>query len=324
VRPRRAFGVVVVVVLALAGCTGGGDSENTAATEPAAAPGPVVAMITHAAPGDAFWDLIRRGAEAAADKDGITLEYAADSQGDNQARLVDDAVRRQVDGIAVTLARPDLVSQAVRAARAAGVPVVGFNSGIDDWESQGALSYFGQDERLAGQAVGRRIAEEGGRKAICVVHDQGQVALESRCAGVRDGLVGGTVEMVNVTGTDMQSVETAITAKLRGDPSIDHVVTLGAAFALAAVKSVTDAASAAKIATFDTSADLLDAIDSGAVQWAVDQQPYLQGYLAVDSLWLYLDNRSVIGGGRSTLTGPSFVDRSNADAISTHVRAGTR
>ena len=94
---------------------------------------------------------------------------------------------------------------------------------------------------------------------------------------------------------------------------MDTVLALGAPFALAAVQSVKNAGSTAKVATFDTNAALVDAIKNGDVQWAVDQQPFLQGYLSVDSLWLYLNNGNVIGGGQPTLTGPSFIDKSNVD-----------
>jgi simple sugar transport system substrate-binding protein len=132
------------------------------------------------------------------------------------------------------------------------------------------------------------------------------------------------VENLNVNGTDMPSVQSTITAKLQQDPSIDYVVTLGAPIALAAVQSADTAGSNAKIGTFDTNAELVDAIKSGKVQWAVDQQPFLQGYLAVDSLWLYLNNRNTIGGGQPVLTGPAFIDPSNIDAIAEYAKNGTR
>ena len=102
----------------------------------------------------------------------------------------------------------------------------------------------------------------------------------------------------------MPSVESTITAKLQQDPTVDHVVALGAPIALTAVQSVSNAGSKAKIVTFDTNAALVDAIKNGQVQWAVDQQPFLQGYLAIDSLWLFINNKNLIGGGAPTLTGP--------------------
>ena len=95
---------------------------------------------------------------------------------------------------------------------------------------------------------------------------------------------------------------------------------LVAPVALRAVDAARDAGSQAKIATFDTNAELVNAIKSGNVQFAVDQQPYLQGYLAVDSLWLHKRNGTSIGGGRPVYSGPSFVVDSIADAAKEGLR----
>ena len=149
------------------------------------------------------------------------------------------------------------------------------------------------------------------------------MALESRCAGVTQGFKGET-ELLNVNSKDMPSVESTITAKLQQDPSIDHVVALGAPIALTAVQSVGNAGSKAEVVTFDTNAALVDSIKKGDVKWAVDQQPFLQGYLAIDALWLFINNKNLIGGGQATLTGPSFIDKSNIDAVAELAKTGTR
>jgi simple sugar transport system substrate-binding protein len=282
-----------------------------------------VAMVTHGPPGDTFWDLIRKGAETAAKKDNIDLKYSAELQGPDQANLVQNAVDSKVAAIAVTLARPEAIKPALQRAISAGIPVVALNAGIDDWKAAGAKAYFGQDEQISGEAAGKKLAAEGAKKVICVIQDQGNVALESRCAGLKAGF-GGAVENLNVNGTDMPSVQSTITAKLQQNPSVDYIVTLGAPIALTAVQSAANAGSTAKIATFDTNAELVDAIKGHKVQWAVDQQPFLQGYLAIDSLWLYLNNGNVIGGGQPTLTGPAFIDQSNIDAIADYAKNGTR
>jgi simple sugar transport system substrate-binding protein len=112
--------------------------------------------------------------------------------------------------------------------------------------------------------------------------------------------------------------------KLRQDFSIDRILTLGAPMALAAREAVAEANSYARVATFDTNAGVVDAIKNGMIEWAIDQQPFLQGYLAVDSLWLYFTNKNVIGGGEPTLTGPSFVDDTNIDSVADLAEAGTR
>lgn len=316
-----------VLALGLASCssTGGKPASNGGGMGAGQANTPrmTVAMITHEVPGDSFWDLIRKGAQAAADKDNIELRYSSDPEAPGQANLVQSAIDSKVDGIAVTLAKPDAMAPAVKAAEAAGIPVVAFNSGFDNFKAMGVPEYFGQDEKLAGVAAGEKLNADGAKKIICVIQEQGQVALESRCAGVKEGFKGQS-EILNVNSKDMPSVESTITAKLQQDPSIDHIVALGAPIALTAVQSASNAGSTAKIVTFDTNAALVDAIKNGKVQWAVDQQPFLQGYLAIDSLWLFKNNKNLIGGGQPTLTGPSFIDQGNIDAVAALAKAGTR
>jgi simple sugar transport system substrate-binding protein len=321
-----AIAAASVLVVGIASCsstggkprdTGGGMGGGTADT-----PRVTIAMITHEVPGDSFWDLIRKGAETAAKKDNIELRYSNDPEAPNQANLVQTAVDSGVKGIAVTLAKPDAMRAAIQSAESKGIPVVAFNSGLKDWQAMGVKEYFGQDEFIAGQAAGDRLNKDGVKKTLCVIQEQGHVGLEARCAGVKANFP--ATENLNVNGKDMPSVESTITAKLQQDPSIDSILTLGAPFALTAVQSVRNAGSSAKVETFDTNAALVKAIKSGDVQWAVDQQPFLQGYLAVDSLWLYLNNGNVIGGGQPTLTGPSFIDKSNIDAVATYAENGTR
>nr|WP_206491959.1 substrate-binding domain-containing protein [Rhodococcus sp. KRD162] len=320
------LGAVVALAVAACSSTGGAPRSSDEGTNAGVADTPVatVAMITHEVPGDTFWDLVRKGAEAAAAKDNIELRYSADPEAPNQANLVQSAIDSKVDGIAVTLAKPDAMAPSVEAATAAGIPVVAFNSGYDSWKGMGVQQYFGQDETIAGRAAGERLTEDGARKTLCIIQEQGAVALEARCAGVTQGFTGGTTEILNVNSRDMPSVEATITAKLQQDPSIDHIIALAAPIALTAVQSTNNAGSDATVVTFDTNAALVDAIESGDVAWAIDQQPYLQGYLAIDSLWLYLNNGNTIGGGTPVLTGPAFIDSSNIDAVAEYARNGTR
>jgi simple sugar transport system substrate-binding protein len=319
--------VAAALCLLLAGCSGSGGARLDAGADAAGSAdsgGLKVALITHGGKGDDFWQLVQKGARAAAAKDGIELTYANDSDPAGQAELVRDAIRDKVDGIAVTLAKPQAMKGPVAEAKAAGIPVVGLNSGIDDWRSAGLLQYFGQDESLAGRAVGDKLDGLRARHALCVIHERGNVALEARCAGVKKAF-GGETEMLYVEGTDLGAVDAAVTASLRQDPGIDEVVTLGAQFARAAVASVKAAGSRARVATFDLDKDLVKAVRSGDVQFAVDQQPYLQGYLAVDSLWLYRTNGNVSGGGVApVLTGPAFVTKTNVASVERFAAAGTR
>ncbi|MEU6373037.1 sugar ABC transporter substrate-binding protein [Streptomyces sp. NPDC046909] len=329
-RAAALTATVLACALFAAGCSsgsGGKKSEEDGAAVSAGkatTPRMTVAIVTHASPGDTFWDLVRKGAAAAAAKDNVKLVYSSDPSAGAQATLVQNAIDQKVDGIALTAAKPDAMKDVVAKAKAAGIPVVGFNSGVSDWKELGMLEYFGQDENIAGQAFGERLDQLGAKHALCVIQEQGQVALEARCAGLKKGFSGKT-DTLYVNGTDMPSVKSTITAKLSADPSIDQVVTLGAPIALTAVQSLSDAGSKAKVATFDLNKDLVKAIQDGTIEFAVDQQPYLQGYLAVDSLWLYRTNGNFSGGGTApVLTGPAFITKDNVDEVAEFAAKGTR
>ncbi|MGY3205610.1 sugar ABC transporter substrate-binding protein [Streptomyces sp. TE5632] len=332
-RPRRIAPFVAAAAaaaLTLAGCSsgsGGKKSEEGAdasSAGKASTPRMTVALVTHQAPGDTFWDIVRKGAEAAAAKDNVKLVYSADPNAGNQANLVQNAIDQKVDGIAVTLAKPDALKSVIAKATKAGIPVVGLNSGLSDWKDLGLLEFFGQDESVAGEAFGKKLNEVGAKNTVCVIHEQGNVGLTQRCDGLKKTFEGKT-QILNVNGTDMPSVKSTITAKLKQDSAIDYVATLGAPFAPTAVQSVGDAGSKAKVATFDLNKDLTKAIQAGDIEFAVDQQPYLQGYLAIDGLWLYENNGNYSGGGEQpVLTGPAFVEKSNVDAVSEHAAKGTR
>ncbi|KUN80595.1 sugar ABC transporter substrate-binding protein [Streptomyces bungoensis] len=322
--------VAAAAALTLAGCSsssGGKKAEgggSNASAGKATTPRMTVALVTHQSAGDTFWDIVRKGAEAAAAKDNIKLVYSNDPNAGTQANLVQNAVDQKVDGIALTLAKPDAMKGVIAKATSAKIPVVGLNSGVSDWKKLGLMEFFGQDETVAGEAFGKKLNEVGAKKAVCVIQEQGNIGLTQRCDGVKKTF-SGTTETLYVNGTDMPSVKSTITAKLKQDSGIDYVVTLGAPFALTAVQSVSDAGSKAKIATFDLNKQLTGAIQKGTIQFAVDQQPYLQGYLAVDSLWLYKNNGNYSGGGEQpVLTGPAFVDKSNVDRIAEFAAKGTR
>lgn len=327
--PLRTTAGLLGLALALAACSSSGgraaeeERQEAAADGVAGPPEHTVAFVTHEAPGDTFWTLVRNGAEEAAARHNIKLVYSNDPQAAGQANLVQNAIDSNVDGIATTMSKPDAMTPAVQQAVDTDIPVVGLNAGIEHWENAGAVMFFGQDERIAGNAAGERLTDEGISTALCVIHEQGSVSLEARCDGATETFQG-TMEKLYVDGTNMPSVRSRIEAKLAEDPDIERVLTLGAPFATTAVQSVADSGTDAQVVTFDTNADLVSAIENGDVAWAVDQQPYLQGYLAVTGLWLYITNGNAIGGEDVVLTGPSFITQENIAEVAEYAERGTR
>jgi simple sugar transport system substrate-binding protein len=330
---RGALAAVAVTGLlalgTLSACSGSGgkkaEEEQSQAAAGGAAAGPrlKIAMITHSGAGDTFWDIVQKGAKAAAAKDNVQFLYSADPEGGKQAQLVQAAIDQKVDGIIVTLAKPDALKDVVGRAVQAKIPVVTINSGAEESAEFGALVHFGQDETIAGQAAGEQLNKIGAKKAICVIHEQGNVSLEARCAGVKKTFKG-TVENLNVEGTNMPASTSSIEAKLQSAKDIDAVVTLGAPFAAASVKAKEGAGSSAEVNTFDLNAEVVKQLKAGEIGFAVDQQPYLQGYLAIDELWLNKTNGNVIGGGKPILTGPALVTEKDVPALEKLTADGTR
>ncbi|MEV5682583.1 sugar ABC transporter substrate-binding protein [Streptomyces sp. NPDC052164] len=326
---RTAAVLIAAVALTAAGCSGSGgkDSEGTSGGggggKAVSTPRMKIAMVTHSGEGDTFWDIVQNGAEQAAAKDNVAFLYSADKEGREQAQLVQAAIDQKVDGLIVTLAKPEALKAVVAKAVGAGIPVVTINSGARFSTEVGALGHIGQDETVAGEAVGSELNARGRKKAVCVIHEQGNVSLEERCAGVAETF-GGTVENLNVEGTNMPAATSSIEAKLQADTGIDAIVTLGAPFAAASVKAKKGSGSTAEVDTFDLNAEVVGRLKAEEVGFAVDQQPYLQGYLAVDGLWLNRTNGNVVGGGRPVLTGPAIVTAEDVPELEKFTERGTR
>ncbi|UQA92372.1 sugar ABC transporter substrate-binding protein [Streptomyces halobius] len=315
----------------LAGCssTGGLRAEKERAAQAAGGKAAVntprwtFAMVTHSGDGDTFWDIVQNGAQQAADKDNINFVYAHDKEAGRQSQLVQTYIDQKVDGLIVSLAKPKAMKDVVLKAQKAGIPVITVNSGAAESKEFGALSHIGQDETVAGEAVGEQLNERGRKKALCVLHEQGNVGHEQRCDGAEKTFKG-DLQRLYVEGTNMPDVQSSIESKLQSDRGIDAVVTLGAPFAATAVKARDQAGSDAEIDTFDLNAQVADGLKDGSLGFAVDQQPYLQGYEAVDLLWLYRYNADVLGGGKPVLTGPQVITKKDAAALQEYTKRGTR
>ncbi|WP_329499564.1 substrate-binding domain-containing protein [Kitasatospora herbaricolor] len=328
--PLRPFCAALVLTVALTGCSSTGGRRAEQARERARAAGGAVdtprwrvAMVTHAGAGDAFWDIVRKGAEQAAAKDNITLLYSNDAQTQNQVQLVQAAIDQRVDGLLVTLAKGDALGPVLANAKAAGIPVISINSGQEFSARFGALTHIGQDETVAGQTAGATLDTRGRKGVLCVIHEQGNVGQEQRCDGARSKF-GGQFQTLYVDGVNMPDARAAISAKLQADPALDTVLTLSAPVAATGLQAIQDARRPVELDTFDLGTQVVAGLQAGTVGFAVDQQPYLQGYEGVDLLWLYRYNLDVLGGGKPVLTGPQVLTKDDAAALAQYVARGTR
>ena len=319
----------LALVLATAACSGGGkppetDTGGGAGGQQADTPPMKVALISHAPPGDSFFDTIIKGAKDAGAKDNIDVQYSNDGDASKQATLVQAAIDSKVDGIAVSIPNPDALRPVIRKAVDAGIPVIAYNAGDRDWQSTGALSFYGEPEVLAGEAVGEQLAKAGKKKALCVVQAQGQVQLEDRCAGLKKAFTTGTTDQIFADGTDPGGYVSTVKAKLASDPSIDSVVTLHPGLGVSVANELKNSNPKPTVVTFAMTPDVYPLIKSGDIMFTIDQQPYLQGYMAIDSIWFYKKNGNILGANQSIPTGPLVIDQSNVDAVQKYAEAGGR
>jgi simple sugar transport system substrate-binding protein len=337
---RRLGSLGLLVALALAvfamGCggddnkksssTGTGSSASTGTDNVDLTQGSnlTFAMVTHSDEGS-FWSVVKKGAQQAAKDEGVKLIWSpSNNDPQKEAQLISAAVSQKVDGIAVSVPNADAIKGALAKAKSAGIPIITLNSGVDDFKALGAITHVGQSEGIAGEAAGKKLKADGATKVLCVIHEQNNIGLTQRCDGVKKGF-GSGVSTVQVKGTaDIATSQTELKSKLQADKSIDAVITLNPDIAVAAVTAVKGASSKAKIATFDITPAVLKDIKAGTVLFAVDQQQYLQGYLPIVFLKLFKTNANTVGGGLPVLTGPGFVDKSNAATVEKLAAAGTR
>ena len=317
-KKKHWLAAFILVPLALAGCTSTTGDATTAASAEI-----VIAMVTHGSPGDTFWDVVKSGAEQAGTDLGVTVTYQGDGDPVEQSQLIDAAIATDPDGLIVSMANPDGVRNAVEKAVAAGIPVITINSGLAQSREFGAQTHIGQSEFIAGQGAGEQLGDADVSNVICVIHEAGNTGLEERCDGAADTL-GGTVSNVQVDIANVADAQNTIKSSLLADPTIDGVLTLHPGIAVAASQAIEEAASTAQLATFDVSSDVTQLILDDKILFAVDQQPYSQGYLPVTFLTLQARNGDVVGGGLPVHSGPGFVTKDNADQVAKFAKKGTR
>jgi simple sugar transport system substrate-binding protein len=324
---RAATAVVLVALMALITACGGTTvvREPTVVVSPGQAPGEApqgrpsggvrIEVVTHGQASSPFWAIVRNGVEAAARQMDVVVNYRAPDvySVDRMKELIAQAVASKPDGLVVSIPEAGL-GPAIRRAVRAGIPVVSINSGSDDYRRFGVLAHVGQPEDRAGFQSGRRLAEAGARRVLCVNQQIGNQGLDARCRGLAQAMrdAGG---FSRVLGVDDQSASTPrkIADAIRSG-RIDGVLTLNATSAIQAVKGARrlGGTPAPKIATFDLGPDVLRAVRAHELLFAVDQQAYLQGYLPI----VLLTQRARYGlfpaQGDVLPTGPNFVTSANA------------
>jgi simple sugar transport system substrate-binding protein len=268
-----------------------------------------IAVVTHGPASSKFWAIIRNGVDSAARRLDVLVDYRSPDVYSLQrmSAMIDQAVANKPDGLVVSIPEPGL-APAIRRAVAAGIPVVSINTGSDVFKSRGVLAHGGHIEHTAGREAGRRLAKAGVRRAICINQQVGNTGLDDRCAGLAQAMraAGGSSRVLPIVD-DAPDTPQKIARAVAADRA-DGVLATNSLGGLAAADSLTGV----KIGTFDLGPDVLKAVIAGRIDFAVDQQPYLQGYLPIEMLALRARYGIFPDQGKVVATGPHFVTQGDA------------
>ncbi|HEX9107148.1 MAG TPA: sugar ABC transporter substrate-binding protein, partial [Longimicrobiales bacterium] len=289
-----------------------------------------IVVVTHGQSSDPFWSVVSNGVRDGAADMGVRAEYQAPTSFDmvRMSELIDAAVASRPSALVVSVPDAKALERSIKAAVAAGIPVVSINAGDSAWQALGILAHVGQPEYGAGYGAGERLAQAGVRHALCINHEVGNLSQDARCRGFADALAraGGTARVLAVNLADPDETQQRIASALTADATLDGMLALGPNGADPAIAALQRSGKLGRVrfATFDLTPRVLQAVQAGQILFAIDQQQYLQGYLPIVLLTKYLETRTMPGGGQVIRTGPSFVTRENAGAVAALTAKGIR
>jgi simple sugar transport system substrate-binding protein len=253
--------------------------------------------VSHAPDADPFWNVVKNGiADAAHDFD-VSVDYRNPPNGDlaDMVHLLNQASAGNYDGVATTIADFDVIDGPVKTIVAKGIPVITFNSGTAKQnEELGALLHVGQPEYTAGKEAGERAKAAGIKRFLCVNNNATNPESYERCRGFADAIGADFRKSTLDSGNDPIEVENKVFAALHKQPDTQAVLALGPTSAVPAMRAIQKLGLTGKIwfATFDVTPEVDRGIESGAVAFAIDQQPYLQGYIPIALLAIMKSNHA--------------------------------
>jgi simple sugar transport system substrate-binding protein len=287
-----------------------------------------IIFVTHGQANDVYWSVLKNGVVAGAKAMGVKVDYQAPETFDvvRMARLIEAATAAAPDGLVVSIPDAAALEAPIKAAKAAGIPVVVIDTGLEQQKPWGLDLYVGGgSEYQNGIRVGEEMLKAGVKHALCINQEVGNVSLDNRCGGMTEsmGKGGGKVDVVAVT-MDPTDITRRVDAFLTSHADVDGIVSLGPSVAapLLGLFKERGLEGKYKLGTFDLSPEVLTALQDGSMLFAIDSQQYLQGYLPV----VFLAQKAMYKTMPSepVWTGPAFVTKADAGAVLDLSKQGIR
>jgi simple sugar transport system substrate-binding protein len=324
-------------LVSLAGCTGGTASSKTTGAPSNGSGRTINAVMIVGADGDPFFSKVKRGSDDVVAGYGgkLKITYVGpknyDNLGPDVAKLLLTALSQKPD---IVLA-PDWVPASEDASfqqlKDAGIPVALYNAGGQDAVNKvGAITYIGNEEITAGKAAGKAMLDGNAKNVVCVNTIPGSANIEDRCKGAKQVLEAGGAKLTELslpstTFGNPTAISEAVKATLVKDPTIDGLLSIGAVDSDSAYLAMQGAGVTGKVklGCFDLNSNVAKRIQAGEQFFAVDQQPYLQGFLAASTAYQYA-NWGLLSPEAPNLTGPLVITKATATAALQGIADGVR
>jgi simple sugar transport system substrate-binding protein len=274
-----------------------------------------------------FFTPTQYGAEDACKLLGVSYQWTG-SQNSVVAEMVNatnTAISGKADGLAIAVVDKTAFQAPVDQALDAGIPVVSYNAdGARDDPGTNRLTYVGQGLYESGYALGQRaLAQVQSGEVVGFIATPGQLNIQPRIDGAQQAFrdAGGAVRFTPVaTNADITKGLSIIDAYAQGHPDLAGMLAVDAGSTQSigqVVKKYTMRGKSLKVAGgFDLIPETLSSIKDGDLDYTIDQQPYLQGFLPVLYLYLFKVSGGLISPPQ-TNTGLLFVTKDNVTQYQT-------
>jgi len=288
-----------------------------------------IKMVTHGQATDPFWSVVSNGAKDAAEDLGIAFHYQSPQNFDmvTMSQMIDAVVATEPDGLILSVPDIPALRKSIVSASKKNIPIIVINSGSEIMEEVDILTYVGQSEYEAGIKAGEEMLKTGVNNVLCINHEIGNISLDQREQGFREILIDNNVDVktVPIDASDPSETREIVRAFLSSNKGVDGILALGPLGAIPIVSLLKDIDPQKKIsmATFDFTPEIIDGILDGHIVFALDQQQYLQGYLPIVLMDLYITNKNT-PAYKKLETGPSIINIENAQDVLALSKKGSR
>ena len=286
-------------------------------------------MITHGQATDPFWNVVRNGAKDAAQDLGISLQYQSPQNFDmiTMSRMIDAVIATNPDGLILSVPDIPALKKSIISASKNNIPIIVINAGSKIIEEVDILTYIGQSEYEAGMKAGQEMVKHNVKSVLCINHEIGNISLDQREQGFRKILQENNVlvKTIPIDASDPSETQEMVRSFLSSNKNIDGILALGplGAIPIAKLLKEIDVHKKIKLATFAFTPQIIDGIMNGHILFALDAQQYLQGYLPVILMNLYITNKNT-PAYKMLETGPSIINIDNALEVLALSKKGSR